>query len=152
MQGKKSLLFVCTGNTCRSPLAKVLTEAALSAAGVHEWEVDSAGLAAYPGMAASAEASAVAREAGLDLTLHRAKLLSAELLEKAELVLVMTAGHKAALLAGATGNAGKLYTVKEYVATAGDVADPFGGSLACYHQTVQELHGLVNMLVEKLKG
>lgn len=152
MKGKKILLFVCTGNTCRSPLAKVLTEAALSAAGVYDWEVDSAGLAAYPGMAASAEASAVAREAGLDLTLHRAKLLSAELLKKAELVLVMTAGHKAALLAGATVCAGKIYTVKEYVAMAGDVADPFGGDLACYHQTAQELHSLVNILVKKLKG
>ncbi|MBS3887023.1 MAG: low molecular weight protein arginine phosphatase [Dethiobacter sp.] len=152
MMAKKCLLFVCTGNTCRSPLAKVLTEAALRASGVDGWEVASAGLAAHPGMAASAEAGAVAREAGLDLALHRAKPLSAELLARAELVLVMTAGHKTALLAGAAGYADKIYTVKEYLSFAGDVADPFGGGLASYRQTAQELHSLVSLLVEKLKG
>ncbi|MBS3897377.1 MAG: low molecular weight protein arginine phosphatase [Dethiobacter sp.] len=150
MMAKKSLLFICTGNTCRSPLAKALTEAALEAAGVHGWEVVSAGLAAHPGMPASAEAGAVARDAGLDLTLHRAKPLSAELLARAELVLVMTAGHKTALLSGAGGYKYKVYTVKEYVGREGDVADPFGGGLASYRQTARELHNLVNLLVEKL--
>ncbi|MBS4008637.1 MAG: low molecular weight protein arginine phosphatase [Clostridium sp.] len=151
MTAKKNLLFVCTGNTCRSPLAKILTESALKAAGVYVWEVDSAGLAAYPGITASAEAGFVAREIGLDLTPHRAKPLSAEILAKAELVLVMTAGHKTALLSGAGEYAEKIYTVKEYLAMEGDVLDPFGGGLASYRQTLRELQKLVNLLVEKLQ-
>ncbi|MFW0861701.1 MAG: low molecular weight protein arginine phosphatase [Dethiobacter sp.] len=152
MTAKKSLLFVCTGNTCRSPLAKVLTEAALKVAGVSGWEVVSAGLAAHPGVPASFEAGVVAREIGLDLTLHRAKPLSTELLAKAELVLVMTTGHKTAVLSGAGGYVDKIYTVKEYVAMEGDVADPFGCGLASYRQTAEELHNLANLLVQKLKG
>lgn len=151
MAGKKILLLVCTGNTCRSPLAKVLIEAALSGVGVDDWEVDSAGLAVFSGMPASAEARILALEAGLDLSQHRAKPLLAELLEKAELVLVMTAGHKAALLAGFAGYGGKIYTIKNYAGLTGDVADPFGGGFAFYRETAQELSGLASLLAEKLK-
>ena len=148
---KKKLLFVCTGNTCRSPLAKVLAEAALAQAVLTHWVVDSAGLTAFPGQSASGEALAVARDSGLDLSLHQSKPLSEKLLAEADLVLVMTRNHKQALLSALPHVADKVHTLKDFVGEDGDVADPFGGGPTQYQQTAQELTRLITRLVEKMK-
>ena len=148
---KKKLLFVCTGNTCRSPLAKVLTAATLAKANISAWIVDSAGLSALPGQSASGDALAVSGDFGLDLSLHQSKPLSEKLLVEADLVLVMTRNHKQALLAGMPQHAGKVHTLKEFVDDSGDVADPFGGGLEEYRQAAQELERLIARLVEKMK-
>ncbi|EEG77571.1 low molecular weight protein arginine phosphatase [Dethiobacter alkaliphilus] len=147
---KKKLFFVCTGNTCRSPLAKVLAAAALARANVTDWVVDSAGMQAFSGQSASAGAMAVAREMGLDLSLHQSRLLTEELLAEADLVLVMTRTHKQALLSAAPQAASKVYVLKEFVGEDGDVADPFGGGPAEYSHAARELEGLMPRLVEKL--
>lgn len=146
-----TILFICTGNTCRSPLARVLAEEALSGAGLTGWPIRSAGLSAFPGMPASEEARAVAREAGLDLSSHSASPLSEELLAEAGLVLVMTEGHKRALTAAAPAYADKIHTLKEFVGREGDVSDPFGRGAAYYRKTADELHELICLLVEKIK-
>ena len=92
-----SILFVCTGNRCRSPLAEVLAR--------REWgafagaiELSSAGLHASPGGEASPHARQVALENDLELESHRAHSLDATELEGAELVLTMGAAHKAEIL------------------------------------------------------
>ncbi|MCW3488875.1 low molecular weight protein arginine phosphatase [Dethiobacter alkaliphilus] len=147
---KKKLLFVCTGNTCRSPLAKVLAEAALKRAHLTDWVVDSAGMQAFSGQSASAGALAVAREMGLDLSLHQSRLLTEELLAQAELVMVMTWTHREALLSAAPQVAGKVHVLKEFVGEDGDVADPYGGGPAEYGYAARELERLIARLVEKL--
>lgn len=147
----KRLLYVCTGNTCRSPLAKVLTEEQLTLVGESGWSVDSAGLVTRDGLPASSGAAAAAEEAGLDLTNHRSKQLTPEMATSAELVLVMTRNHKKAILDHTPHLAGKVFTIKEFVGEAGDVSDPFGGSLSCYRQTTEELRGLARRAVEKLR-
>ena len=148
---KKKLLFVCTGNTCRSPLAKVFSEAALAQAEISQWTVDSAGLFAFSGQSASGEALATAREFGLDLSLHQSKPVSEKLLAEADLVLVMTGHHKQALLSGMPQFVDKVYTLTAFVEESGDVADPFGGGPAEYQQAAQELTRLITRLVEKMK-
>src|SRR5262249_17046361 len=100
-----SIVFVCTGNTCRSPLAEALCKKRLSerlGCTVAElpsrgYRVLSAGLAAGPGLAAAEEAVAVASAMGADLAGHQSRSLTAEMIQRADHLLVMTAGHAQAL-------------------------------------------------------
>lgn len=147
----KKVLFVCSGNTCRSPLAEVFARHFLELAGEDGWMVASAGLSAVTGSPASASAVTVAREFGLDLSRHCARRLTEELLDGADLVLVMTGWHKARVLERRPHLAGKVYLVKEFAGgPAEDVADPFGGDLAVYRATALELKNLTPAFVKKL--
>jgi protein-tyrosine phosphatase len=86
------LLFVCTGNTCRSPMAAVIARSEVARRGASV-EVESAGTAAADGAPAMPEAIAAARERGLDLDAHRTKALTPALVESADHILVMTPEH-----------------------------------------------------------
>src|SRR5690606_21448064 len=85
-----NVLFVCTGNTCRSPLAEAIARAALEARGWTHVRVDSAGTAAAWDLPASENAAAVAAEHGLDLSGHRSQPVTPELVRWADLILVMS--------------------------------------------------------------
>jgi len=149
----EKVLFVCSGNTCRSPLAEAFARHYLGHTGDAGWTVASAGLSAATGSSASALAVTVAGEFGLDLSGHRARQLTGEMLDSADLVLAMTAGHKARLLEQKPHLAGKVYLVKEYISgMSEDVADPFGGDLAVYRAVALELKTLAAMLVKKLRA
>ena len=126
MKKEKKLIFVCSGNTCRSPLAKVLARDIFDRAGLSQWLVDSAGTAALHGMSASGHALTAAHTLGLDLSMHQSKPITPELAQKADLILVMTRAHKDMLLGAWPALAGKIHTIKEFVGESGDVADPFG--------------------------
>ncbi len=89
------VLFVCSGNTCRSPLAEAAFRRLLAAAGRTDIAVGSAGTGAYDGAPASEGAYLVALEAGLDLSGHRARLLTREMVAQADLILTMAKGHLA---------------------------------------------------------
>lgn len=147
----KKLLFVCTGNTCRSPMAKVLAERTLAEAGIAGWEVASAGVAALAGARATQEAKDAVTARGLDLSGHRARLLSAELLAEADLILVMTQRHKSLILQSSPHVAAKVHTLPEFVGKNKDVPDPYGGNFAHYQQTMREVELLIAALAEKLK-
>ncbi|MDR0325840.1 MAG: low molecular weight protein arginine phosphatase [Oscillospiraceae bacterium] len=116
------VLFVCTGNTCRSPLAEVLCLALKPG-----WEARSRGLAAYENAAASAQSAEAARERGCDLSQHQAHMVREEDMEWADAVYGMTMAHAAMLRTVFPAFAGK---VKEM--PGGDVPDPLGGTLSDY--------------------
>lgn len=148
---KKKLLFVCSGNTCRSPLAEAFARRALSAAGDSCWVVESAGIFACDGDPASKHALAVAGEHGLDLSGHRSRRLTPEVLAGADLALVMTSRLKALLSEKMPGYPGKIFTIKEFLGEKGDVYDPFGGSLAEYRAVARELCSLAAGIAQKLR-
>jgi protein-tyrosine-phosphatase len=146
---KKKILFICTGNTCRSPMAVALFEKYLREnfpdfADV--FEVDSAGLYALEGASASQEAIQVLQdEEDIDLTLHRSKTMQSVLGGEAYLILTMTGKHKEHLLDMYPALAGKIYTLNEFAGSdiAAGIVDPFGLGLEAYQKSYAEIKSLI---------
>jgi protein-tyrosine-phosphatase len=146
----KRVVLVCTGNICRSPLAEALLQSALRERGA-DVIVSSAGTGAWDGAPASEGAYLVGLERGLDLSGHRARLLTREVVEQADLILTMARHHRARVQE--LGGEGRVFVLGEYAGRspdAGEVSDPFGGDLDVYRQTCVELDQLVTAVAERL--
>ncbi|HYK83126.1 MAG TPA: low molecular weight protein arginine phosphatase [Gemmatimonadales bacterium] len=147
----KQILLVCTGNICRSPLAAALLQRALAARGIERIDVSSAGTGAWDGAPVSEGAYLVGLERGLDLSAHRARLLTRELVEAADLVLTMARHHRARV--DELGGEGHVFVLGEYAGRDGDaaeVSDPFGGDLEVYRDTCAELEALIDAVLERI--
>lgn len=146
------ILLVCTGNTCRSPLAEALLRTKLAERGVDGVEVSSAGTGAWDGAPASEGAYLVALEHGLDLSAHRARLLNKDVAASADVILTMARHHRARVeQLGATGKAHLLGEYAGRTGPAAEVRDPFGGDLQGYRETFEELDGLLDAVVVRLE-
>jgi protein-tyrosine-phosphatase len=147
-----NLLFVCSGNTCRSPMAEAIARGLLRERGWAHVEVRSAGTGAVSGVAASPEAVDVAREHDLDLDTHASRPLTAELVKWADLVLAMAPSHMHA--ARELGGGEKVALVTDFVEGengGAPVVDPFGGDHDSYRQTFDQLEEAVIALLDRLE-
>ena len=147
------IIFVCTGNTCRSPMAEGLLREALAARGIDQVTVGSAGTGAWDGAPVSEGAYLVGLEHGLDLSEHRARLLTRDLVREADLVLAMS-GHHLARVAELGGEP-KVHLLGTYAgrdAARAEVSDPFGSDLASYRSTFDELQELIGLVVGRVTG
>lgn len=142
------ILFVCTGNTCRSPMA----EAILKNKNIPGVEVKSAGVYATDGISASQHAKQVLEEQKIDFG-HQSSMLTEELVNWATYVLTMTEGHKDSIIRMFPHTKKKTFTLKEFVGYEVDVdiMDPFGGSLDLYRKTYKEIHENIERVIEKLQ-
>ncbi|MEJ5312740.1 low molecular weight protein arginine phosphatase [Anaerolinea thermophila] len=140
-----AVLFVCTANICRSPMAAALFLARLNSNGLHpeQWLVDSAGTWAYDGQAASQNAILAMEKRGLNIRAHRSKTVSSYLLEMFDLILVMEPGHKEALQVEFPHLASRIYLLSEMAGESLPVEDPYGASLEEYEKTAAELDSLI---------
>lgn len=147
-----NLLFVCSGNTCRSPMAEAIARGLLRERGWKHVDVSSAGTGAVTGSAASPEAVAVAGEHGLELDSHASQPLTAELIQWADLVLVMGTSHMHVVRE--LGGGDKVSLITEFVEGEGyaqPVADPFGGDHEHYREAFEQIEAAVTGLLDRLE-
>ena len=143
------VLFVCTGNTCRSPLAEAIGRSLASARGL-DLTFSSAGTSAWDGAPASDGSLLVGMERQLDLSSHRSRALTPEMVAAASVILAMGPHHLERVEAlGGRGKSWLLhdYAAKQPVGTA--VVDPFGSDLEMYRATADELTQLIGRVLDR---
>lgn len=150
----KQILIVCTGNTCRSPMAEVLLRASLPSDA--DWIVVSAGTSADPGKAASEYARVAIAECGLSLNNHRSQVVTQELVDASTVIIAMTQRHVDKILQRVPSARDRVYMMRSFdtqTPVGSDVCDPYCGSLAdyraCRDSIQQALPGLVYFLTHQ---
>lgn len=142
------ILFVCTGNTCRSPMAEAILRAKSS------FEVRSAGTFAVTGAPANPSAIQTLSENEIAYS-GLAQPVTDELVEWADLILTMTTQHKDAVISLFSASLNKTYTLKEYsddknAPETFDIADPYGQNQSAYQRAYKEIDQAIEQLIEKL--
>jgi len=147
----KTILFVCTGNICRSPMAAGLLQQRLREDPErHDWQIVSAGTWASEGRPASAYAVAEMTDREIDISAHRSRHVNERMMKEADLVLVMTRNHAEALRVTFPDQADKVYMLSEMVGKTYDIADPYGGTRLEYSYIAQELEQLIDEGYERI--
>ncbi|MCA1320299.1 low molecular weight protein arginine phosphatase [Bacillus tianshenii] len=140
-----NILFVCTGNTCRSPMA----EAILASKKLKDVQVRSAGVFAMPGSLASYQAQEVLKEKGIPSS-HASSMVTEKSIDWADYILTMTTQHRVLVEERFPKALGKTFSLKEFVGKDGEVSDPFGGSVHTYRNTFEELQDLIELVIKKI--
>jgi len=145
--GGRMIVFVCTGNICRSPMAEYLLRRRLE--GIQGVRVKSAGIMALRGQPASPEAVTAMKEVGVDLTPHKSQPLTWELVDEADLIVVMTSAHLAAVqgrFPDAMEKTRRMMSFSDMPLSA-DVADPIGLSVDVYRRTRDQIDSAIADLI-----
>jgi protein-tyrosine-phosphatase len=140
----RSVLFVCTANQCRSPIAEALLKSLVAGHGeADRWQIQSAGTWTEPGRPATQLSQVVMRQRKIDLSGHRSRPIDPDLLAAASIILVMTRHHQEAILAEFAGIQHKVYLLSQLVGRNFDIEDPYGGSVDDYELCATDIQTIL---------
>ncbi len=145
----KRVLFVCTGNICRSPVAEHLFNARAKEAGL-PWTASSAGVAAEVGMGVSSGSAKLLKARGADFSRHRARQVTDAMMREADVVYALDAGHLSALKRRFPEHAAKVRLLREDAGLPGtSVEDPWGGDEAAYEAADAQIDEAVTAIIKR---
>lgn len=161
-----NILFVCTGNTCRSSMAEGIFKEKLKTINENNIKVSSAGISAIEGQMANEKAIKVLKSKGIDISSHRAKQLTDDMINGSDLILTMTVAHKKIIkdyICKKTDETSlclnKVFTLKEYAQKINDekndrnnldIADPYGMDYNMYKQSMMEIVAELDKIVNNI--
>lgn len=146
------ILFVCTANVCRSPMAAGILNHELSKRGLaSEFLVESAGIWGVSDLPVVPEVMKIMNERGIDVSHHRSRIITEEIIDEADLILTMERSHKEAIFAEFPGRQLNLYLISELVGKKFNIEDPINKSINVFVETADILTDLISNNLEKIK-
>ncbi len=144
------ILFVCTANICRSPVAEAVLRDRLQERGMADWTVQSAGTWAIQERAAAQNSIRVLAERGIDIGDHRSRMVTDEILDEADLILCMESGHVEALKAEFPEAADRIHLLSEMAGEKTSISDPYRGPLEEYKRMAAIVTDLIDRGLQRI--